>query len=483
MGRTGGGVSNVVMKSGTNQLHGSAFYYNRNEYFAANTPLTPGGTKVRRIRNGQGGFSAGGPIVKNRTFYFVTGEYQKADAANATGISTLSPAWLSQGASILSAFGVPQNPVTANLVSFYPARIRTGPAAINNFFSVDPNTYNSYNGILKIDQRFGSMPSLSARYYGGTGTQAATVDTLAPYREYFQVVPSHMHNVAVALNSVLSPRIVNNLVLGANYFLQTFNDYDTSPDPIAAGLNTGVTAASLHGSPTIRVSGFASAGINQPLGRIDTTGHITDTLSMNFGRHKLKLGGEYRRAVLDIFYESGSRGTFTFDGTRGPWASSSAYSAQQRALADFMAGYPTNSSGATITRPAPGVQVTGSFLHRDYTQNSFDWFVHDNWQITPRLSINFGVRYTYLGPLGDEKNEITTFVPDKGIVGPGHGLDTLYHRDLNNFAPRLGFAWQPFKSSQTVIRGGYGIFYDVPAVAFFGSNTGRGNRRAPGRNR
>src|SRR5439155_21317795 len=130
--------------------------------------------------------------------------------------------------------GVARKPVTANLIGFYPARIRTGPAVINNYFSVDPNTYNSYNGIVKIDHTITPMHAVSARYYGGTGTQAATVDTAAPFREYFQVVPSRMHNVAVALNSVLSPRIVNNLVLGANYFLQTFNDFDTSPDPIAA---------------------------------------------------------------------------------------------------------------------------------------------------------------------------------------------------------------------------------------------------------
>ena len=482
MGRNGGGLVNMVIKSGTNGLHGSAFYFNRNEFFAANTPLAAPGSKVRRIRNQQGGFSLGGPIIKNRTFFFLTGEYQKADSSNATSITTLSPDWIAQGLTVLKAFNIPQNPVTTNLISFWPLRIRTGPAVINNYFSTDPNTYNSYNGIIKIDHQFNSSNSLNVRYYGGTGTQAAVVDTTAPFREYFQVAPSHMHNVAVALNSVISAHMVNNLVLGANYFLQLFNDFDTSPNPIAAGLNTGVTAASLQGSPTVKISGFASAGVTQPLGRADTTGHLTDTLSWNLGRHQLKVGGEYRRALLDIFYDQGARGTFSFDGTRGPWATNSAYSAQQRALADFLAGYPTNSSGATITRPAPGVQVVGSFLQRNYTQNSFDWFVHDNWQITPRLSVNFGVRYTYLGPLGDEKNEITTFVPDKGIVGPGHGLDTLYHRDLNNFAPRLGFAWQPFKSGQTVIRGGYGIFYDVPAVAFFGSNTGGGNGGAAGVN-
>jgi hypothetical protein len=482
MGRNGGGVVNMVIKSGGNDLHGSAYYFNRNEYFAANTPLAPAGSKVRRIRNQQGGFSLGGPIRKNKTFYFITGEYQIADASNATAVTTLSPAWLNQGLSILSTFGIAPNPVSAKLVSFWPERVRTGPAAINNYFSTDPNTYNSYNGIVKIDHTFNEKHSLSLRYYGGTGTQAAVVDATAPFREYFQVAPSHMHNVAVAFNSVLTPRMVNNLVLGANYFLQTFNDLDTSPNPIAAGLNTGVTAPTLAGSPTIRISGFATAGATQPTGRIDTTGHITDTLSWTVGRHQIKFGGEYRRALLDIFYESNTRGTFTFDGTRGPWATSSAYSSQQRALLDFLAGYPTNASGATIVRPAPGVQVVGSFLQRNYTQNSLDWFAQDGWQVTPKLTVNFGIRFSYLGPLGDEKNEITTFVPGKGIVGPGHGLNTLYQRDLNNYAPRAGFAWQPFKGHATVIRGGYGIYYDVPAVAFFAANNGGGNGGAAGVN-
>ena len=483
MGRNGGGIVNVVIKSGTNAIHGSAFYFNRNEYFAANTPRAPAGSKVRRIRNQQGGFSFGGPIKKNKTFFFLTGEYQIADASNATSVTTLSPAWVTQGLASLATFNVAANPVTANLVSFWPARVRTGGAVVNNFFSTDPNTYNSYNGIAKIDHSFNSSNNLSVRYYGGTGTQKAVVNSLAPFTEYFQVAPSHMHNVATALTSVLSPHMVNNLVLGANYFLQTFNDLDTSPNPIAAGLNTGVTAPTLAGSPTINISGFSTAGATQPLGRIDTTGHLTDTLSWTRGAHQFKVGGEYRRALLDIFYESNTRGTLTFDGTRGPWATNAAFSSQQRALLDFLAGFPTNSSGATIVRAAPGgASVTGSFLQRDYTQNSFDWFVHDNWQVNQALSINFGMRYSYLGPLGDKLHRITTFIPGKGIVGPGSGLDTLYQRDLNNYAPRVGFAWQPIKGKATVVRGGYGIYYDVPAVAFFAANTGGGNGGASGVN-
>ena len=482
MGRNGGGIVNVVIKSGTNAVHGSAFYFNRNEYFAANTPLAPAGAKVRRIRNQQGGFSVGGPVKRNKTFFFLTGEYQIADASNATAVTTLSPAWVSQGLASLATFNIAANPVTAKLISFWPSRVRTGGAVLNNFFSTDPNTYNSYNGIVKIDHSFNPSNNLSIRYYGGTGTQKAVVDSLAPFTEYFQVAPSHMHNVAVALTSVISPRMVNNLLLGTNYFLQTFNDLDTSPNPIAAGLNTGVTAPTLAGSPTLRISGFATAGATQPLGRIDTTGHFTDTLSWTRGSHQFKVGGEYRRALLDIFYEANTRGTFNFDGTRGPWATNAAFSSQQRALLDFLAGYPTNSSGATIVRPAPGSTVTGSFLQRDYTQNTIDWFVHDNWQVNQNLSLNYGMRFSYVGPLGDKLHRITTFVPGKGIVGPGSGLDTLYQRDLNNYAPRVGFAWQPVKGKATVVRGGYGIYFDVPAVAFFAANTGGGNGGAAGVN-
>jgi len=286
-----------------------------------------------------------------------------------------------------------QNPVTANLINFWPARIRTGGAVINNYFSADPNTYNSYNGIAKIDHSFNDRNTLSVRYYSGTGTQKAVVDSLAPFTEYFQIAPSHMHNVALVYTKVISPSMVNTLLLGTNYFLQTFNDLDTSPNPGAAGLNTGVTAATLAGSPTLRISGFATAGARSRSAVSIRTGHVTDTLNWTKGHHQIKIGGEYRKALMDIFYEANTRGTFTFDGTRGPWAATgSTYTSQQKALLDFLAAIPTNSSAQRSFRGGAGVSVTGSFLQRNYTQNSFDWFVHDNWQLTSALSINFGVR-------------------------------------------------------------------------------------------
>ena len=157
---------------------------------------------------------------------------------------------------------------------------------------------------------------------------------------------------------------MNQLVVGYNYFLQKFNSFDTSADPIAMGLNTGVTDPTLAGPPNITISGFAAVGGTQPLGRVDKTMHFTDSMSYTTGAHQIKIGGEFRLAKLFIFYDSNKRGTFTFDGTVGPWASLPAAqaSASLKALADFMAG-----------RVATGSIVRGN-THHDYFQNSFDLY-------------------------------------------------------------------------------------------------------------
>ena len=283
---------------------------------------------------------------------------------------------------------LPVNPVSVNLLTIWPASTRTGAATSNNYLSNGRNDYNSYNGIVKIDHNFNEKHSISARYFGGTGTQ--TADVGSHIRDFFQVAPSHMHNVSVVENAILTPSLVNQLTLGVNYFLQTFNDANTSFNPLALGLNTGVTDPTLIGSPKITINGFDYVGATQPLGRIDTTGHITDNLTWSHGRHQLKVGGEYRRARLDVFYQINKRGSFVFDGTRGPWSADAALSGNLRSVADFLAGYPSNSSGAVI--------VLGD-LQRDYYQNSFDWWAHDTVRVTPKLSLNFGVRYTYHGVL------------------------------------------------------------------------------------
>jgi hypothetical protein len=470
-GRNGGSAVNLVIKSGTNTLHGSAYYFNRNEALASRSPFQSATSPKQVIRNNQFGFSLGGPIVKNKTFFFINGESQLSIANNSLQDTIPSDAWATAGKNVLAQYGVAVNPVSLNLLTIWPASTRTGAATANNYLSNGRNEYNSFNGIIKLDHTFNEKHSISARYFGGTGTQ--TADVGSHIRDFFQVAPSHMHNISIVENAILSPSMVNQVTLGVNYFLQTFNDANTAFNPLALGLNTGVTDPTLAGSPKITISGFDYVGATQPLGRIDTTGHITDNLTWTRGRHQVKLGGEYRRARLDVFYQINKRGTFVFDGSRGPWSSDATLSNNLKSMADFLAGYPSNSSGAVI--------VLGD-LQRDYYQNSFDWWAHDTVRVTPKLSLNFGVRYTYHGVLHDADKNVTTFVPGTGFAGPGNGLDSLYHKDWNNFAPRFGFAYTPTRNGKTVIRGAYGVFYDVPALNFFVANTGLPNGGAAGIN-
>jgi len=468
-GRNGGSNVNLVIKSGTNGLHGSAYYFNRNEYFSAFSPFqNPSTTKKRVMRNDQWGFSLGGPVLKNKLFYFTTFESQKAIANLSLRTTHPSTAWVNDAKAVLLRYNVPVSSVATNLLTFWPSRFNNLPATVNNFVAGDQNDYDSYNGIAKIDYAISSKHTMSARYFGGTGKQ--TAEAGIPYREFFQVAPSRMHNVAINLNSTLSPRIVNQLLLGTNYFLQVFNDADTSFNPIAAGLNTGVPQdGNLGGSPSLRISNFAGASSTQPLGRIDTAGHITDNISYTTGRHAFKFGAEFRRANFDIFYDTNKRGTFNWDGTRGPWAADATVSAPLRSLADFMAGYLTSNNGATLVRGQ---------LQRDYRQNTFDWWAHDNWQVSKKLNLNFGVRWSYVGPLFDIDSSLTSFQPGPGFVNVGKGGQDLWPKDMNNFAPRLGFAYNV--ASKTVIRGSYGFFYDVPPLNFIVANTGMPNGGSAG---
>jgi len=469
-GRNSGSAINLVMKSGTNQLHGSVFYFNRNEALARNSPVAPPNSSKRKIRTQQYGFSLGGPVIRNRTFYFATYEGQRLRLGNALVATTLNEGWLTQSRGVLSRFGVPENAVSRNLLSLWPGSTAPGTASVNNLFSNADNDFVTDNGVVKVDHVWNARHMLSARWFGGSGQQAAFSGS--PYTEYFQVATSRLQNFAFTVNSALAPRFTNNLVVGVNYFNPTFNDRDRSANPVSLGLNTGVTDPGLFGAPTITISGFAGVGPTQPQGRVDTTWHVANSSTYLHGAHQIKFGGEFRAARLDVFNQINKRGTFAFDGSRGPWSSDATLSPAQRALADFVAGFVTGNNGARIARGT---------LARDLRQNSGDLFVHDFWQASRRWSVNAGLRYTYVEPIGDTRDSLTTFLPSRGIVQVGDNLPRLYRPDRNNFAPRVGFAFLPRPEGRLVVRGSYGIYYDVPQVTYFVSN-GIGNGAAPGVN-
>jgi hypothetical protein len=454
-GRNPGSMVNVVIKSGTNQLHGSAYYFNRNEALAAHNPFAPPSQPNPLLRNENYGFSVGGPIIKNKTFFFLTYEKQKFTAGNTAQATVPSSAWISAAQAVLGKYNVPVDAVMVRVYNLlWPASIAGAALTQPNFFSNDPQKYKSDNGVIKLDHAFNDKHTLSARVFLGTGEATAFAGSV--YKEYFQSVPSRQPNYSVQLNSVLTPRLVNQLLLGVNFFQQRFDDAEHGQNLGAIGFNTNVVNPGDFGAPNFNISGFTNGGVGETpkLGRTDTTGHITENLSYNFGKHAFKFGGEFRKSRLDVYYQRNIRGSFTFDGTAGPWASDTTLNTPTKALADFLAGM-LNTNGGSIATGDP---------QRVYDVNSYAGWAADNWQVSPKLNLTLGVRYDYNGPLHEQTNKgISTFLPGSptGFAIIGTDLSQLYPSDKNNFAPRIGFAYTPVRGGKTVIRGGYGMYYDI----------------------
>jgi hypothetical protein len=485
-GRNAGGTVNLVIKSGGNTLHGSAYYYNRNEFYGAGSPFLPAGTKTPRLRNENYGFTVGGPIIKNKTFFFLG--FEKQDyIIGLSGLATEpSDAWITKATDLLNNPGNKYGayaPVTPSSLSailigangFWPRNvIGSLPATLNNFFSPVASTGYSYNGIVKLDHNFSDKHHLSARWFVGQGSQTAPTggspalgSASSNLKYYFEVAPIHVQNYSLVLNSAFTPKLTNQVLFGVNYFNQTFNDFNSSFDTKALGLflspDATIKGNPILGAASTAITGFEQVGITPPEGRNDITGHLTDIVSYNTGKHQFRFGAEVRQGRVNEFYHYNSRGTFTFDGTQGPWSATcgvatppagctalgtSAEIAATEGLADFLSGFVQSSS----------ISVGNS--ERFVTVNAFNFFGQDAWQITRKLSLNFGLRYEYFGPLHSDKKDLAVFVPGKGLVIQGNGIDSIFPPDKNNVAPRFGFAYQPTARGDLVVRGGIGVFYD-----------------------
>lgn len=471
-GRNAGGTINLTIKSGGNQIHGTAYYFNRNEFYAASSPFfvaTAEFPKAPELRNYNTGFTLGGPIIKDKTFYFIGFERQDY-VFGLTGLSTEpSAAWVNRALGLLNTYGVPESTLSARLLAtLWPSSIVSLPATQNNYFATVPGTGYSWNGVAKLDHNFSEKEHLSVHWFAGQGSQTqppgaslalATASSNLGY--YFEVAPIHVQNYNLVLNSLFTPKLTNQILFGISYFNQVFHDANNSFNMKDLGLYLSPDAtkngATLLGASNIAISGFDQVGITPPEGRNDVTGHLTDILSYVAGAHQLRFGGEVRQGRVDEFYFRRSTGAFTFDGTQGPWAAPCAANpaaalcdANTVALADFLAGDVSTSS------------IAVGDAERKVAVNAFDFFAQDAWQVTPKLNINWGLRYEYFGPLHSNGgiNDLGEFVPGRGLVIQGAGINSIFPPDKNNFAPRFGFAYQPDASGHLVVRGGFGVFYD-----------------------
>src|SRR6266446_2065937 len=469
-GRNPGGVANLVIKSGGNGVHGSAYYYNRNEAFAGAPFFLPAGTPKNEMRNVQWGGSLSFPIIRNRTFFF--GAFEKQNFTIGIQGLTTEPSLPYQQAAfgVMRFYAVPENPVSsAMLKTLWPSGALQGAAAPNNFFSADPEYGYSYNGIVKLDHKINDKNTVSFRWFSGEGNQIAPVGS--NLKDYYEVAPIHVQNYALVYNSAFSPAFSNQLLLGVNAFNQVFHDFNNSFDTKSLGLYLS-PSATFRGAPHLVIRGFDETGLTPPAGRNDITGHVTDTLSYVVGKHQYRFGGEYRKAQINEFYHRQALGGFLFDGSQGPWftdfqngtgffqnINTANYDSNILTLADFMVG-AVNLSFITIGQQERLVYV-----------NAFSLFFQDAWQLTRKLSVNYGVRYDYFGPLYNHQKDLSIFVPAKGrLLFQGAGIPSLYPADWKNFAPRLGFAYRPRENGSLVVRAGFGIYYDEPNLNPFLAN-------------
>jgi hypothetical protein len=456
-GRSAGSAINIVTKSGTNNWHGSAFDYFRNtalnarNYFNA-APNEPNGGAQQPFHLNQFGGTVGGPILHDKTFFFVDYEgVRETGAQSSPGCVPIAADYLANAPTPGDLTSI--NPVIQNLLALNPWPKATGATDCyanggSNIILATPFSNRVDNGIVKIDHNFNKNNLLAGRYYIGDSSQifplALTGGGLLP--NYNTFTPTRVQMVALSYVSVISPNMVNEARLGWNRFAEGFFPEDRSFNPTSIGLDTvGPNTVNNgnpynFGMPVINVVGLPQLGSDKadPRQRVDTNWHFIDNISWKEGSHDIKFGYEFRRTSISQIFNRTFRGRLKFTG-----------------LPSFLAGVPDNG----------GTQGIGD-TNRNTVENSQAFYLQDSFRVSPRLTVNLGLRYDYFGIVQEKHQMFTNVDPTTGTVfavGPGR----LYEPDYNNWAPRASVAWDVTGHQKTILRAGYGIFYDATSQDMF----------------
>ncbi len=502
-----GAIVNVGIKSGTNTLHGDAYAFGRYQgwdarnYFNIANPagcpaslLQADGTCPQTTAQlKQFGGVAGGPIIKDKLFFFGGYEGLRSLIGFVGGIQV--PALLTQGStsnpagnpagsmvdaiSALNAAGVPVSnvslaltgctatgtPVCTGADTKNGAQLFPNVGASNSFISTFPTINTSDNGVGKLDYHANDKNSFNGMFfyghYNSLGEDHAFVSEPA-------TDTSPIRSMSITSSWVYTPNstVVNEMRFGYDRVSFSFINSDVSLPSSAYGINTGVTNALAGGLPSIVIGGFGNGGtpvvgtaFNRPqYFSPNPYWDLQDSVSVQKGNHSIKIGGEFTHLEADAEVFNNGRGRFNFLGSQisnpaflcpAPDPTNAACSTP---LEDFFAGNPT---GATLLSGQPLSKLT-AFNYAMYAQ--------DDWRVTPRLIVNAGLRYTFITPMKDAFGNIGNFDPASptGMVQQGqHGYSTIWKADPFDFEPRIGMAWDVMGTGNTVVRLGVGLIHET----------------------
>ncbi len=470
-GVKGGAPINMVMKGGTNTLHGTAQYTRHTDFadaanfFSKFTGCTdvPSPCHPTPIRNQQFGATIGGPIFKDKTFFF--GFYEGQRAVTLATKGQIVPASEDAALALAAVGGFAGTPgslatvVGSNLFKLFPTATHLPnlePGHEGEFLDVgrlvtNVPTTDSMNAFgIKIDHRFSASHSISGKYIFGDSLQSAPnigLPAAAPNSQdlFNSVAPSRTqlaglsHVWNIGNNKVLESRF------GWNRFAQIIT-VNNSIDPRALGIDTGQLSSADFGVPYLYLSNLGYGGYiggvqGYPITtRPDQTYDWSEHFSWVKGNHTIKFGGNYQTAYTN--------------------------SLRNRARTGIALGY-TNSDTVSILEQlllgkVDNVNRNFGDTHRHIRQKAFGLYAQDEWKIKPRLTLTYGLRWELNAPLSEQNSLGANFIPGRGLITLGQGISSLYNRDVADFGPRVGFAWDIFGNGKTALRGGYSLTYDVP---------------------
>jgi len=432
-GGASGGVFNAVMKSGTNQIHGSIYEYFQNRDLNAVDAINvhAGQTSLPRFDSNRLGATVGGPIIKDKLFYFGNYEYNPVGQSAQPGQTVYAPT----AAGIAALNGIPG--LSANNLGIFEKYVPVAPTATNDVPTTvngvniptgplsfaSPNYNNAYDGIVSIDWNVSAKDQVRGRYIYANSTG---IDFSAALPVFFQPSPSVSHSGSISEFHNFSPTMENELRVS---FSRTAASTGSGP----------FTFPGLSAFPNLT---FDDLGLqigpdpNSPFGQIANSFQIQDNITKTLGRHTIKAGYHFLDVILLGTFVQRARGDYDYQNL-------------QQYLND-QAPTGGNLSGVSgeISVGAPGGVPFG------FLENSF--FVNDDFRLRPNLTLNLGVRYEYVTmPVGSRAQQYSAIANVPGVID--------FNRPTyspNDWSPRLGFAWSPGKSGVWSIRGGVSRAFD-----------------------